>query len=435
MMQADDSYNRRAIRRYLIVAASACLLLVGGIGGWAATTRFSGAVIAPGSLVVDSNVKKVQHPSGGIVGELFVREGAYVRGGDLLVHLDETMARANLLIITDNLDEQTARKARLEAERDDAPQIDFGDLASRANEPKIGRLLAGEQKLFEFRRETAAGQKAQLKERVQQLKEEIEGSSSQARSKALEIGFVQAELKGVTELWDKKLIQIARYMSLQRDAARLEGERGALVANVAQTKGKVSETELQILQIDQQMKSEVAKELGEVRAKSTELQERKVAAEDQLRHVDIRAPQDGIVHQLAVHTVGGVIAQGEPIMLIVPVADSLRVEARISPSEIDQVPLGARATLRFTSFNQRTTPQIEGEVTRISADTSPDAKTSQPYYTIRIAFDASEAKRLGDVKLLPGMPVEAFVQTQERTVLSYFVKPLEDQVTRAFREK
>jgi HlyD family secretion protein len=223
--------------------------------------------------------------------------------------------------------------------------------------------------------------------------------------------------------------------ALQRDAARLEGEHGALLAGTAQTKGKISETELQILQISQQIKSDVARELGEVRAKSTELEERKVAAEDQLRHVDVRAPQDGIVHQLAVHTVGGVIAQGEPIMLIVPVGDSLRVEARISPNEIDQVQLGARVTLRFTSFNQRTTPQIVGEVSRISADAAADSKTGQAFYTIRVAFDAVETKRLGGVKLLPGMPVEAFIQTQERTVLSYFVKPLEDQLTRAFRDK
>jgi HlyD family secretion protein len=435
MTQIHVSPNRKAIRRYLIAAAVGCLMLVGGIGGWAATTTFSGAVIAIGSLVVESNVKKVQHPSGGIVGQLFVREGDRVQAGDLLLHLDETVTRANLLIVTDSLDEQTARKARLEAERDDASQVEFGALADRNGERKIARLLAGEEKLFEFRRQTAASQKSQLKERIQQFREEIEGLKSQTEAKAQEIVFIQEELKGVMALWDKNLIQITRLMTLKRDATRLEGERGSLVASLAQTKGKISEIELQILLIDQQLKSEVSKDLGEVRAKSTELEERKVAAEDQLRHVDIRAPQNGIVHQLAAHTVGGVIAQGEPIMLIVPVADSLQVEGRISPNEIDQVQLGARATLRFTSFNQRTTPQIDGEVTRISADTTQDPKTGQPYYTVRIAFTVADAKRLGEVKLVPGMPVEAFIQTHERTVLSYLVKPMEDQLTRAFREK
>jgi len=435
MIKNLGSYNQAAIRRYLIAAAVGCLLLVGGIGGWAATMTFSGAVIAAGNLVVESNVKKVQHPSGGIIGQLLVQEGQRVQQGDLLLHLDETVTRANLLVITDNLDEQTARKARLEAERDDSVDLDFGALANRKEDRKIARLLVGEEKLFKFRRQTAASQKTQLRERIQQYQQEIEGLKSQIDAKTREIALIHEELKGVAALWEKNLVQLTRLISLKRDATRLEGEHGSLVANIAQTKGKISETELQILLIDQQLKSEVSNNLGEVRAKLTELEERKVAAEDQLRHVDIRAPQDGIVHQLAVHTIGGVVTPGESIMLIVPVADFLRVEGRVSPNEIDQVRLGAPTTLRFTTFNQRTTPQIDGEVTRISADTSQDAKTGQSYYTIRIAFTAEDAMRLGDVKLVPGMPVEAFIRTHERTILSYLIKPMGDQLARAFREK
>jgi HlyD family secretion protein len=435
MTQIVTSPIRRAIKRYLALSAISCVALVGGLGGWAAFAEFSGAVIAAGSLVVESNVKKVQHQSGGVVGELLVREGDRVQKGDLLIHLDETMTRANLMIITDNLDEQTARRARLEAERDGASEVDFGALAGRDDEAKIGRLMTGERKLFDFRRESASGQKAQLKTRIQQFQEEIAGLQSQAESKAHELGFIHEELKGVRELRAKNLIPITRFMSLQREAARLEGERAALLANVAQTKGRISETELQILLIDQQIKAEVAKDLSEVRAKMTELEERRVAAADQLRHVEIRAPQDGIVHQLVVHTVGGTIAQGEPIMLIVPVADSLQVEARVSPNEVDQVHIGSKVGLRFTTFNQRSTPQIEGEVTRVSADTTQDTRTGSTFYGVRIAFSEAEMKRLGEVKLAPGMPVEAFVKTQERTVLSYLLKPMNDQLAQALREK
>src|SRR5581483_1462417 len=296
MIKNLGSYNQAAIRRYLIAAAVGCLLLVGGIGGWAATMTFSGAVIAAGNLVVESNVKKVQHPSGGIIGQLLVQEGQRVQQGDLLLHLDETVTRANLLVITDNLDEQTARKARLEAERDDSVDLDFGALANRKEDRKIARLLVGEEKLFKFRRQTAASQKTQLRERIQQYQQEIEGLKSQIDAKTREIALIHEELKGVAALWEKNLVQLTRLISLKRDATRLEGEHGSLVANIAQTKGKISETELQILLIDQQLKSEVSNNLGEVRAKLTELEERKVAAEDQLRHVDIRAPQDGIVH-------------------------------------------------------------------------------------------------------------------------------------------
>jgi HlyD family secretion protein len=427
--------HQRTISRYLCAALVATTMLVLGLGGWAANTEFAGAVLAPGVLVVESDVKKVQHPTGGIVGQLLVRDGAYVKAGEILVRLDETTTLANLLIVVDSLDEQTARRQRLEAERDELPTIDFSAFANRDTEPKIARLIVDERKLFELRRSSAEGQKAQLRERIQQLNEEIDGISSQVRSKSQEIKLIMQELKGVRELWEKNLIPITRVTSLERDATRLEGERGALQSNIAQTKGKISEIQLQILQIDQQIKADVAKDLADVRAKTTELKERRVAAEDQLKRIDIRAPQDGVVHQLSVHTVGGVISQGEPIMLIVPDQDMLVVEAKIPPSEIDQVHLHARATLRFTSFNQRTTPTIGGEVVRVSADISQDAKTGQSYYTVRIGFTETELRRLGEVKLVSGMPVEAFIQTDDRTVISYLLKPVNDQMARAFREK
>ncbi len=237
------------------------------------------------------------------------------------------------------------------------------------------------------------------------------------------------------ELWQKNLVPITRLTALERDSARIEGERAQLIASVAQAKGKIVETELQIIQIDQDLSSEVAKDMREVDGKTGEFVERKVTAEDQLKRIDIRAPQDGTVLQSNVHTVGGVITAGDAMMLIVPDADNLTVEAKVNPQDVDQLQIGQRATLRFTAFNQRTTPEIRGKVTRVSADTTTDQRTGQSYYTIRIAMPTEEVLKLGDVKLIPGMPVEAFVQTGERTVWSYLVKPLSDQFMRAFREK
>jgi HlyD family secretion protein len=217
---------------------------------------------------------------------------------------------------------------------------------------------------------------------------------------------------------------------------RLEGERGQLIANIAQAKGKITETELQIIQVDQDMRTEVGKDLAEIRAKTSELVEKKVAAEDQLKRIDIRAPQDGVVHQLAVHTVGGVItAQGDPIMLIVPENEALSIETKVQPQDIDQLRLGQPAVVRFTAFNQRTTPELNGTLSRISADVSEDQKTGTRYYTVRIAIPDSEIVRLGGLKLVPGMPVEAFIQTTPRTMMSYLVRPIHDQVIKAFREK
>lgn len=429
---------RRSVRRHLLLGVAAVAFLVVGVGGWAATAELSGAIIAQGQLAVETSVKKVQHPTGGVVGELRVRDGDRVKTGDVLLRLDETVTRANLSIVTKNLDELAARQARNEAERDGEDAVAFPpDLAARGEtDAEVRRLLSGETRLFQTRRASRDGQRAQLRERVAQLRQQIEGLTQQTHAKGTEIELIGPELEGVRELWRKNLIQITRVNALQRDAARLEGERGQLTAATAEAKGKIVETELQILQIDQDMRSDVGRELAEIRGKMSEFVERKVSAEDQLKRIDIRAPQDGVVHQLTVHTVGGVITPGaEPIMLVVPAADDLRVEAKIQPHDVDQVRVGQSAILRFPSFNQRTTPELTGEVSLVAADVVQDQRTASAFYTIYVKIPREELKRLGDLRLIPGMPVEAFVQTSPRTVMSYLVKPLSDQVTRAFRER
>jgi HlyD family secretion protein len=289
------------------------VLLAGGVGGWAATSEIKGAVIAQGSIVVDSNVKKVQHPSGGVVGKLYVRDGDRVKAGDVVVRLDDTVTRANLAIVTKGLNELLARKARLAAERDGASKIAFPpELTGQANDPDAAEAMASEDKLFNLRRASRDGQKDQLRQQVAQLGQEIQGLSAQQSSKTREIDLVRRELDGVRDLYQKNLVQLTRLTSLEREAARLEGERGALVSSMAQTKGKIAETELKVLQVDQDMSSDVGKELREVDAKIGEFVERKITAEDQLKRIEIRAPQDGTVFQSAVHTVGGVIAAGTP---------------------------------------------------------------------------------------------------------------------------
>ncbi|MBR0829083.1 HlyD family type I secretion periplasmic adaptor subunit [Bradyrhizobium manausense] len=427
---------RQSIKSHLMIGLAIVVLLAGGLGGWASTVLISGALIAPGQVVVESNVKKVQHPTGGVVGELRARDGDVVKAGDVVVRLDDTVTKANLAIVTKNLDAAMARAARLQAEQRGVSRIEFPQaLLDRAGDPDVMILLDSEGKLFDVRVNGRAGQKAQLNERITQLKEEIAGLSAQEKAKDQEIALVQNELTGVRELYDKRLVQISRLTQLERDSARLNGERAQYIAARAQAKGKITETELQIIQVDKDVVSEVSKDLRETNDKIGELIERKVTAEDQLRRVDIRAPQDGMVLQSTVHTVGGVVTAGDAIMLIVPQADDLQVEAKVNPIDIDKLQIGQKTLLRLSAFNQRTTPELNGVVTRVSPDVTTDQRTGQSYYTIRVSMPAEEVARLGDVKLIPGMPVEAFVQTGDRTMLSYLMKPFHDQLMRAFREK
>ena len=428
--------TRFSIKRHLIVGLSVVILLAGGLGGWASTAQISGALIAPGSIVVESNVKKVQHPTGGVVGEVRAHDGDVVKAGDIVVRLDDTVTKASLAIVTKNLDGLLARAARLEAEQRGLNKITFPPmLTNRADDPDVKAVMASEAKLFEVRVNGRSGQKAQLRERIVQLNEEIAGLTAQEKAKDQEIALVEKELTGVRDLYDKHLVQMSRLTTLERDAARLAGERAQYIAARAQAKGKITETELQIIQVDKDVVSDVSKDLREANDKIGEFVERKVTAEDQLRRVDIRAPQDGMVLQSSVHTVGGVITAGDAIMLIVPQADDLQVEAKVNPQDIDKLQVGQKTLLRLSAFNQRTTPELNGVVTRVSPDTTTDQRTGQSYYTIRVSMPAQEIERLGDVKLIPGMPVEAFVQTGDRTLLSYLIKPLSDQLMRAFREK
>jgi HlyD family secretion protein len=429
--------SRGSIRRHMIAGIVVVILLAGGVGGWAATTQIAGALIAQGSIVVDSHVKKVQHPTGGVVGKLFVQDGDRVKADQVLVQLDDTVTRANLAVVTKGLDELAARRARLEAERDGTDSVTFPpELLARKSDPTVANAITNETRLFQLRRSARLGQKAQLQQRIGQLKDEITGLNAQLDAKKREITLIGQELEGVRDLWKKNLVPITRVTALERDAARIDGERGQLIASIAQARGKVSETQLQIIQIDQDLASQVAKDLREVDAKYGELIERKVTAEDQLKRIYIRSPQNGIVLQSNVHTVGGVITAGETIMLIVPETDKLMVEAKVNPRDIDQVQVGQATMLRFPEFNTRTTPEVNGTVTQISADTTTDQRTGQSYYTVRVAMPVKEVEKLGKgVRLIPGMPVEAFVQTGERTVISYLTKPLTDQFMRAFREK
>ena len=430
-----DSANE-SIRRHIIAGSILVGVLAFGLGGWASTAEISGALIAPGDVVVDSNIKKVQHPTGGVVGKLFVHDGDHVKAGQILIQLDETVTQANLAIVTKGLTELYARKARLAAERDGADSVAVpNELANHLDDPDVAEAMASERKLFDLRREDRAGQKKQLQERVTQLQQEIVGLTAQQDAKDKEVALIEQELKGVRDLYAKNLVQLNRLTSLERDEAQLEGSRGELVAQAAEAKGKIAETQLQIIQVDADLASDVAKELRETDSKIGEYVERKVTAEDQLQRTDIRAPQDGIVFQMTANTVGGVITAGDPIMMIVPEDDKLQVEVKVDPKDIDDVQVDQPVVLRFTSFNVRTTPEINAKVVRIGADTSTDQRTGRTYYSVRIGLTNDELQRLGDVKLTPGMPVEAYIETGERTMLSYLLKPLHDQLMRSFREK
>ncbi|GLK84193.1 HlyD family type I secretion periplasmic adaptor subunit [Ancylobacter defluvii] len=426
----------RSLKRLAVTGGGAVLLFAGTVGVWAITTTLSGAVVASGQFVVTGSVKKVQHPTGGIVGQLNVREGDKVESGAVVIRLDDTVTHANLQVVTKQLDELAARRGRLRAERDDQQVISIAaELADHTGQANIAELIAAEQRLFDARRAARSGQKAQLTRRVGQLRDEITGLRAQQIANGQQAELIREELSGVRDLYRQKLISISRKSVLEREAAELDGQKGQLQAAIAQAEGKIAETELQMIQIDDAVREEVMKQLQEAESKAAELMERRIAAEEELRRVEIRAPASGYVHQLVVHTVGGVLTPAEPAMLIVPVEDTLEIEARVNPPDIDQIAPGQSAHVKIHAFNQRTTPELAGTVSRIAADTSRDERTGAPFYTIRVRLPADELARIAPQRVAAGMQADVFVRTVDRTPLEYVVKPLLDQVAKAFRER
>jgi HlyD family secretion protein len=413
------------------------LLTVGLLaGGWVALMPLAGAVVVPGNLVVQSNVKTIQHPTGGVVAEIAVHNGMRVSVGDLLVRLDATQAQASLQMVSKQLDELRARIARLVAERDGQPRPEVpAEMSARAAESNVATLLASEASLFKARANARESQRDLLQSRVSQLGEEIAGLDAQVGSKGKQLELISGELSGVQDLYDKRLVPLTRLTTLQRESARIEGERGQLVSAIAETKSKIGEAQLQIVRLDQDFRTEVVKELGETQGKEAELVERGVAARDLLDRIEIRAPTSGVIHQLAAHTIGGVIRAGDAIMEVVPDSDELQIEARLQPNDIDQVRSGQKAFVRFSAFNQRVTPQLTGIVSYVSPDTSHDQQTQAPYFTVRVTLPEDERRRLAGLQLVSGMPAEVFMQTGSRTMMSYLLKPITDQLQRAFVER
>jgi HlyD family secretion protein len=426
---------RTSILRYQFLGLALVLILVGGLGAWAAVASIASAVIAPATVVVESYPKKVQHREGGIVAEIPVSNGDRIAAGETLLRLDETEARASLQIVESQLREYTARRARLLAERDGRSELQPPSDPDAIADPEAARIWQAQARLLTARRETRAGKKQQLRERIGQLEQSIIGLKAQERSKERQAELIRQELSVLYQLEGDKLVTKNRLLALEREAVRLEGERAQLIADIARTHVQIGETRLQLLEIDQSFLTEVLAELREAEARIAELTERLVAAKARSQRLEVVAPSSGIVHKLAIHTIGGVIAPGEVIAEIVPEEDLLVLESRVDPAVIDRVKMHQPAVVRLPSADGETTPELSGSVTMVSPDAKQDAPTQLPHFVVRVALTERERDKVRRLALQPGMPAEVYIQTGSRTPLSYLLKPLSDQFRRAMREE
>ncbi len=434
---SDDKASAWSVRTPMIIGVTGLLVLLGGFGTWAAVTQISGAIIAGGQIEVDQNRQVVQHPDGGVVAAIEVDEGDQVEAGQVLLRLDPTALRSQLAITENQLFELQARRGRLEAERDDGTDIVFPELVSRvaAARPEVAGLLDGQRRLMQARNETVASEISQLEKRRGQISDQIKGVEAQKVALDEQLELIDRELTDQQSLLDRGLAQASRVLALQREKSRLSGQLGDLVAQVAQAEGRITEIDIEVLKLGTRRREEAITTLRDLQFRELELLEERRALIEQLSRLDITAPVSGVVYGLQVFALRSVIRPADPILYVVPQDRPLIINAQVEPTDIDKLYLGQEVTLRFSALDQRTTPELIGQVKQISADAFQDDNTRQSYYRAEIALSEGEQARLPeDVTLIPGMPVEAFIRTEDRTPLAYLTKPLTDYFAKAFRE-
>ncbi|MDQ8732123.1 HlyD family type I secretion periplasmic adaptor subunit [Bradyrhizobium sp. LHD-71] len=436
-VQAQDAKIGHELGRRLIAGYLVTAIFLIGILGYAAAVEIRGAVIAPGNMVVEGNIRRIQHQDGGSVAAILVHNGQKVSVGDLLVRMNETQARAERGVVMVQLYGQQVRAARLIAERDDAPVIDFPPPPVDAGiDTDSAGIISIEKELFAARKRARDGEISQLRERIDQIGQEIEGLTAQQKAVEAQAAVVRDELVGLEALLKQGLTQLSRINPQRLNLAQLDGRAGELKAEVARARGRISEINVQIAQVGKERLNEVTRDLRDASEKIADLQERRLAAEAKLQRIEIRAPITGTIHQMSVFTIGGVVAPGETVMQIVPENEKLLVESRIEPAFIDQVSVGQDALIRFSSFDQRSTPELVGRVIFVSADLEQDQRQqAAPYFRARVELKSGEMEKLPDQRIISGLPAELHLQTRERTILSYLLKPLTDQISRTFRER
>ena len=436
----SQDINPPAARRWsavqpLWIGWLSLLILVGGVGGWAAMASITGAVIAMGQIEVDQNRQVIQHPDGGVVAEILVKEGDTVEAGDLLIRLDSEQLTSELAVVEGQLLEVLARRARFEAERDDATALVFDPLLLETTNPVAPELMEGQNRLFEARLETTMRETEQLARRNDQVGDQIDGIRAQQAAIATQLTLIEQELVSQQSLLDRGLAQAARVSELQREQANLQGRMGELTASVAQAESRITETDIEILRIGSARREDAITRLRDLQFNEIELSEKRRALLTRLERLDIRTPVSGIVYGMQVFAPRSVIRPADPVLFLVPQDRPLIIAVQVQTIHIDQLFVGQEVALRFSAFDQRRTPELFGHVVQISADAFQDQTSGAAFYRANIELSEGEAARLPeDMVLVPGMPVEAFIRTDERTPLDYLIKPFTDFLAKAFRE-
>ncbi|BBU54531.1 HlyD family type I secretion periplasmic adaptor subunit [Mameliella alba] len=426
-----------SLRMPMIFGIIGLTILVGGFGTWAATTNISGAIVASGQIEVDQNRQVVQHPDGGVVAKILVDEGDTVTEGQVLIRLDPTLLLSELNIIEGQLYEIMSRRARLQAERDAKDEIVFAEevLNRAVTDPEVAELVEGQRNLFFARRDSVEGEIGQLRKRSDQIADQVIGILAQQEALARQLELIKEELVNKEELRAQGLVRAPEILALQREEARLAGSVGELKASKAQAEGRITEIDIQILSLQTKRREEAITTLRDLQFRERELAEKRLAIRERLNRLDITAPVGGVIYGLTIFTPRSVIRPADPVLFIVPQDRPLVIAAQVEPIHIDKLFVDQEVSLRFSSLDQRQTPELFGRVVQISADAFEDQNSRVRYYRAEIVLNDGEIDRLPEgAALIPGMPVEAFIRTEDRTPLAYLVKPFTDYFAKAFRE-